>query len=237
MNKKAYKPSDIVIGAIFLIWFLSSFFMLAISVDTNPKVIPIIFGQIFIVFGVLILIDMRKKGNFNFIILLLLIIGIEMFAVGMAMRFGNEAIKSEVKEWFMYFVFSTFSLGGVFWAIDNAMPKQRLKKCTTPVIATCVKTGYFPVYRYEYNGKSYEVMDKNNEAIFGVTEGTELNIYINQKHPEVFSISGSWKVSWDWKMAFNFLIICAFIAVGVCGCIYWYNIDYSVKKAIFEELF
>ena len=97
MNGRKNSPSDMVIGTVFLIWFFGSIGgLLATAKMGQPGWTLVIFGQYFVVFGLIALHNEIKNGFQNPIFLVFLAVGLIVVTCALMWQLGNDAAKEKV---------------------------------------------------------------------------------------------------------------------------------------------
>ena len=207
MIEKDYTAKDYIIGGIFLIWFVGSIVALFLTAKSSPWLAVSVFGQYFLVFGLITLISGIKNGNFQPIFLTLLLVGILAVLFGVGMNFGDEATQETMQQYIPYAGISIFLLTGIFCILNHFVRKKREEKCTVPVQATCIDIKrrrrdtyegnvrnrhylYCPVFGFKYNGKSYEVSTNFFTTDTTAELGEQYDLYINPEHPKCFREEG-----------------------------------------------
>lgn len=190
-------------GGLFLIWFVGSIVALVLTAKTAPWLAVSVFGQYFLVFGLIALISMLKEGKFTPIFLIFIFVGLLAVLFGIVMQYGDEAAQSSFKQMIPYAGISIFFVMGILFIINYFVRTNQNKNCIEPVRATCIdmkkrKNGtsdgmsytmyntYCPVFGFTYNGKSYEVNNNIYTQVTDVELGEEVELYINPKHPKCY---------------------------------------------------
>ena len=203
MIEKDYTAKDYIIGGIFLVWFIGSIVALFLTAKSSPWLAVSVFGQYFLVLGLITLISGIKNGNFQPIFLTLLLVGILAVIFGVVMNFGDASTQEAMKQYIPYAGISIFLLTGVFCILNYFVRKNREVKCTLPIQATCIDIKrrrrdtydghnryshylYCPVFGFKYNGKSYEVSTNFFTTDTTAELGEQYDLYINPEHPKCF---------------------------------------------------
>ncbi len=238
MVEKDYTAKDYIIGTVFLIWFIGSIIALFVTVKTSPWLALSVFGQYFLVFGLIYLVSGIKNGNFAPIFLTFLFVGILAVLFGVVMYFGSETAQQKMYQYIPYAGISIFLFTGILCLLNFFVRKGREEKCTELVRATCIDMKrrrrdsyegnirhrhyhYCPVFGFNYNGKSYEVC--TNFYSSGVTAelGEQYNLYINPEHPKCFKEENesSRQSSTELTLGIFFILVStiAFIVLLVTG--------------------
>ena len=190
-------------GALFLIWFVGSIVALILTAKATPWLAISVFGQYFLVFGLIAMFSMIKEGKFTPIFLILIFVGLLAVLFGIVMQFGDEAAQASFKQLIPYAGISIFFVMGLLFIINYFVRSNQDKNCIEIVRATCVDmkkrknstsngmsytiyNTYCPVFSFTYNGKSYEVNNNIYTQVPDVELGEEKELYINPKHPKCF---------------------------------------------------
>lgn len=207
MNDREYTASDYVKGGVFLLWFIGSIVGLFISATNAPWLAISVFGQFFLVIGLIILYTGIRDGNLNPIMLLFLFIGLLATIFGVVMQFGSESVKELFQKLIPYFGIGIFFVTGILAFATSIVRNSREKNCTQLVRATCVEIKsrrrqtqsehmstqhylYCPVFSFHYNGKAYEVCSNFYSLDVDAELGQQYDLYINPDHPKCFKESG-----------------------------------------------
>lgn len=189
-----YSKKGKIVGIIFLIWFFGSMFAMFILSEINTYYTVMVFGQYFLVFGVIPFLGAVKSKT----------IGIPFILVGLACiiipyLMMKPEINGMVIDWgaviAVLFVFA-FVLAGLALTFIPLIKIKKLKeKCNVEVAAVIVDYDetygdksmlYCPIYEFDFNGKKYNVMN-NQYSNVGLKEiGTIINLKINPVNPEEF---------------------------------------------------
>ena len=190
-------------GGLFLIWFVGSIVALILTAKATPWLAISVFGQYFLVFGLIAMFSMIKEGKFTPIFLIFIFVGLLAVLFGIIMQFGDESAQATFKQLIPYAGISIFFVMGILFIINHFVRTNQNKNCIELVRATCVdmkkrKNGtsdgmsytvyniYCPVFGFTYNGKSYEVNNNIYTQVPNVDLGDEIDLYINPKHPKCY---------------------------------------------------
>ncbi len=203
--KSENKIKNIIISVLFIIWFIASILVLKhVAQNGQVKLVPIVFGQYFLVFGIIGLYSALAKGKFNFYklpLLLFPIIGITSIVSGIIMQFGSKELITAFLHNLPYGILVGFSVIGLwllmFWFKKTILLKR---SCTYIINAKCIdvinqystnKSGvrkkvYCPVYEFYYNGNTYKVCNNVYTNFTIPIINNTYEIYINQNEPTQF---------------------------------------------------
>ena len=185
---------DIIISIIFLTWFIGSIVALLIFSKINGYYTVMIFGQYFLVFGLIPLLNKDSKN----------LIGIPFALVGLAciiipyLMMHPETLDIQIN-WDIVIpllILSVFIVAGILLIIIPIRKTKKLKeKCSIEVSATIIenektydegKILYCPIYEFVFNGKKYSVMNNQYSNINIKPVGSIVNLKINPENPEEF---------------------------------------------------
>ena len=194
-------------GGLFLIWFVASIIALFWTAKLSPWLAVSVFGQYFLVIGLIVLVSGIKDGNLNPIFLTFVFVGLLAVTFGIVMCFGSESAQQTFKELIPYAGISIFFVTGILLIISYFVHTVRDKNCIEPVLATCVDMKkrkqatsdgysyatyytYCPVLGFRYNGKDYEVNTNFYSQHVDIELGEQRELYINPKYPKCFRQEG-----------------------------------------------
>ncbi len=209
------KASDAVVSIIFLIWFVASIGLLIYFAKIGKTALVLsVFGQYFLVFGIIGLVSSVSDGGFklkSLPILLFPLVGIGAIAGGIITQYGSEELKKKCIDALPMIFIILFIIIGICLIIGGLYNSLYLKlTCTEYVNAECVEVRkqynsdhgetYCPVYSFNYNGQNYRVCNDmyTNRHIPAVGQGYEL--YINPRNPmkiyEPLRVMGTGVLMW-----------------------------------------
>ena len=154
-------------------------------------------GILFIIGSIVCFSDSKKKFEFVFFVLFLLL-GVGIVIAGFFTLFDIPIIVSgNFMDALPYLIIGALFIGGLFMVVSvpvgNAMKKRR---CTVEVDAVVIdrvcrrrsRTGqgsplYHPVYEYRYNGVTYTSEDKKASNIKVPQVGDRMEAYVNPDNP------------------------------------------------------
>ena len=185
-----------LMGIIFIIWFIGSIVSMIYLSNINEYYAIMIFGQYFLVFGMIPLV--KEKGMDRLISVPFILVGLCCIVIPYLMI--NPDILFINLNWdaiipillILAFIIAGFSL--LFLPIIN---KKRLKKvCNVMVSAKLVDYKYTysdngnklysPIYEFEFNGKKHNVSNNMYSNIGVKPVDTILNLMINPNDPEEY---------------------------------------------------
>lgn len=187
-----------IFGIVFILWFIASIGGLIYCSNKGLDALSIgIFGQYFLVFGILALVSEIKKKNFNLILLLFPLVGICAIAGAVIYRFGSEEQINALIGLMPYGILLIFFIIGVGLLIHAyRISIVKMRRCTYPVDAVCIdiktrfrhKEGrsYCPVYMTEYQGKVIELCNEIYSNTNKIKAGDTRRIMINPDDPHDF---------------------------------------------------
>ena len=200
-KKVREKHKSSLIGIVFIIWFIASIIGLIYFSKINEYYTIMIFGQYFLVFGMIPL--FKAEGSDKLISIPFLSIGILGLVIPYLMM-HSELLGFEIN-WESFLAFLgvlIFFLVGAALFITPIIKKNRLKKvCTETVSATIIKhhtyysdgkTMYCHVYSFKYINKEYKVSDNYYTNVGVKPVGTVVELKINPDNPNEFLDNSSY---------------------------------------------
>ncbi len=181
-NKRKYTPGEILISVVFLIWFFGSMvLMIFFKMIDVPELIIGVFGQYFLVFGILSLWSGIKNKNYNPIFFIIPIVGVTGIAVSLTMLFGTKATIDFIEENWGYAILVIFIIVGLLLEVSAFyMTVGKKSRCTESVVAICVDI------LVNYDDEGYEIYCPVYEAnVGGITNQFCNNIYSSDNHVQV----------------------------------------------------
>lgn len=185
-----------LMGIIFIIWFIGSIVSMIYLSNINEYYAIMIFGQYFLVFGMIPLV--KEKGMDRLISVPFILVGLCCIVIPYLMI--NPDILFINLNWnaiipiliILAFIIAGFSM--LFLPIIN---KKRLKKvCNVMVSAKLVDYKYTysdngnklysPIYEFEFNGKKHNVSNNMYSNIGVKPVDTIVNLMINPNDPEEY---------------------------------------------------
>ena len=187
------KPFEKILGKLFLVWFIGSIIALVVFAEINPIYSIMVFGQYFLVFGIIALKN-DKDG----------IIGVSFTTVGLAcivipfLIMHPNLLSFEINWDYIIPVLGVlvFVIAGLAMIIIPILKRKKLEKvCTVSVTAKIVENLmtidegnklYCPVYEFEFNGKKYNVTNNCYTNVGVSPVGTLIDMKINPNDPNEF---------------------------------------------------
>ncbi len=197
-KSKAY---DTVASILFLLWFVASIGLLIYFAKTGKTALTLaVFGQYFLVFGIIGLVSSVSEGGFKFKslpILLFPLVGIGAIAGGIIIQYGSEELKKRCVDALPTIFIMLFIVIGICLIIGGLYSSLYLKlTCTEYVNAECIEVrkqfnsnngeAYCPVYSFSYNGQSYKVCNDMYTNMYVPALGESYELYINPNKPMKF---------------------------------------------------
>lgn len=218
-NKTNNSKGGMIIGIIFIIWFIASIGGLIYCNSNGLEALSVgIFGQYFLIFGIFIIVSEIKKKKFNPIMLLFPLIGIGAIAGALVYQFGNEEQVERLINLLPCSILLIFFLIGVrvlVYAFQISILKRQ--RCTYPIDAVCIgiktrfrhKEGrsYCPVYMIEYQGKVIELCDEIYSNTNKLKPGDTKRIMINPNNPQDFHEPGQTLVLSIFSLIFGLIFM------------------------------
>lgn len=208
-------------AAIMILWFIVSIIAMVCLSDVSTEWTIIIFGQMFLVFGIIGLFS----GGFEMSkvwILLFPLVGLGCIVGGLIGLYGEEEFKEKMYDMLPIFIsVLLFVIGILFIIIPIYMKKVREKYCTLPVkgvIADVYRKRssdrnhhnihyvYAPVYEYFYNGTLYRKESNvyTNYEKFDI--GSEVTVFLNPSNPDDYYVKRSGETAINLIFGIIFLI-------------------------------
>lgn len=167
---------DTIIGITFLVWFIGSLVGMFLAGESQNALewILILFGQYFLVFG-LIGVNAKKEESpkqFPYIILVFPLVGAACVVAGVYMLIGGKIARENMNNIAPFLFLALFILVGIFMVYNSLSKMLYLKRvCTYEVNAQCVEIstswssskhgGYnelhMPIYSFWYNSEEHRV--------------------------------------------------------------------------------
>lgn len=172
-NSASDSPFSKMFGILFLIWFIGSLGGLIYFSKVNHDISLIIFGQYFLVFGLIALYNKIPVGWIFFLV------GLGIILVPMFIR-NPDLLGFDVNwEFLGVFVLGLiFTLVGIVVDFIYLSSNKKLKeRCSTLVDATITKIAEdgIPIYEYEFNKRKYRVRGVRFKGCY-VTQRVQLMI-------------------------------------------------------------
>lgn len=191
-----------ICGIIFLIWFFASMAGLLLVSETQHPVewLMIIFGQYFLVFGVLAVWSNKGTRRFPTIILMFPLVGLACMGSGIYMMIGGVDSHEKMNAFAPFFIVATFIVAGALMMHMSLSEMLYLKRvCTYEVNAKCVdittslskrKHGgyseiYMPTYSFWLNNEEHRVWN-NQFSSTKFTIGDYYKILVNPNNVNDF---------------------------------------------------
>ena len=173
-------PFSKLLGGIFLLWFIASFIGMIYFFSVNPNIGLMIFGQYFLVFGIIALFNKVLMG------LIFALVGLGIIVVPILIR--HPELLSFAVNWEFLAIFTfglIFMIAGICLNIMLIYENfKKKKKCITSVCASIISIRgdkrKIPVYEYEFNGKKYKV---KGPSLIDCYKGQVVNLLINPNKP------------------------------------------------------
>lgn len=226
-----------VLGIIFLIWFFGSMIGFFVCSESENKTGPllVLFGQYFLVFGIIAVAGNIKNKPFPVITVIFPIVGLSVLVSGICMIFGGEKALLFLGRYAPYILIWIFPIVGVLMIINSFSQYRHLKQvCTRDIQAKCIdidsrlsrnnnavpgriRKVYMPVYSIFYNEREYVIRNYNYTNLVKFEIGMYYNIKINPSNPNEFMDENSSKAN---KLAFVLGIIIIVITVPIIIFLY-----------------
>ena len=193
------QETEIKKGKIFLIWFIASMIALIVLADFYPIYCIIVFGQLFLGFGLKI---PKEEGILKYMKLIFILVGLALIVIPLMFIFP-EYLNISKENLFVYIIpiagISLFIFLGLGLIILPIKKRKKLKEvCSVTVQAHVIENKisysdntkvYCPVYGFEFDKRQYEVSTNVYSNVGVRDEGTPVEIKINPANPEEFLIN------------------------------------------------
>lgn len=192
------KTSDAIVSIVFLVWFVASIGLLIYFAKTGKTALTLaVFGQYFLVFGIIGLVSTISSNGFklrSLPILLFPLVGMGGIAGGIIIQYGSDDFKDKCLAAVPMIFIVLFLVIGIGLFISGLYTALYLKlTCTESVYAECVEVKkqynshrsevYCPVYSFNYNGQNYMVCNEVYTNSFIPAVGQSYELYINSNNP------------------------------------------------------
>lgn len=229
-----------VLGIIFLIWFFGSMIGFFVCSESDNKIGPllVLFGQYFLVFGIIAVAGNLKKKPFPVIVVIFPIVGLSVLVSGIGMILGGEKVLLFLGRYAPYIFIWIFPIVGVLMIVNSFSQYRHLKRvCTRDIQAKCIdidsrlsrnnaeqgrrRKVYMPVYSIFYNEREYIIRNYNYTNLVKFEIGMYYNIKINPSNPNEFMDENSSKAN---KLVFVLGIIIIVITAPIIIFMYMHGI-------------
>lgn len=203
-----------VLGIIFIIWFFGSMIGFFVCSESDNKIGPLLalFGQYFLVFGIIAVAGNLKKKPFPVIVVIFPIVGLSVLVSGIGMILGGEKVLLFLGQYAPYILIWIFPVVGVLMIVNSFSQYRHLKRvCTRDIQAKCIdidsrlsrnnaeqgrrRKVYMPVYSIFYNEREYIIRNYNYTNLVKFEIGMYYNIKINPSNPNEFMDENSSKAN------------------------------------------
>ncbi len=194
---------ETILGMVMVVWLLGTFVVVCSLTKDNEWLIPALFGQLFLVWGIVFLCKTTSERALEFqdsFLFLFILVGIGCIAASFIWRFGSEEVLDTCIKILPYIlacltVFVGVFLGGVTYQTKVLQPSEGLEKIEAECVEVkesftegkfCTYTVYCPVYSYYYNDKKYIVCSNIYTGRMDLRVGNKYEIYIDPYNPDLF---------------------------------------------------
>ncbi|MBQ7833126.1 MAG: hypothetical protein IJ336_06070 [Lachnospiraceae bacterium] len=195
-HNSKYSLTDILFILIFFTWFIGSILAMVYFAKNEMGILTIaVFGQYFLVFGIMAMVSGIKNKNFNPIVLVPVIVGIAAIVISFIYQFGSDVVLTFVEEHLPTLFLGAFFIAGIFMLAGafRSLVVRRLR-CKESVVATCVDVWerytdggalrYCPVYEAYYNNQKIILCNHIYRKTSDVYVGDIRDICINPENPQ-----------------------------------------------------
>lgn len=188
---------SILVSIVFLAWFLASIgAMIYFSRNNQGALIVTVFGQYFLVFGIIAIISGIKGKKFQPVTILFPVVGIGCMVGGCIFQFGSETVIKYANDILPYVFLVAFMIVGAAVVIGAYFSsKKKHEVCTYCITATVVdvKThyrkgtrSYCPVYETYFRDETIRLCNNVFTNMRRVEVGETREIYLNPNQPTEF---------------------------------------------------
>lgn len=204
-NNTKNSTSSCILSIVFIIWFVASIGgMLYISKQDNKWPLLALFGQYFLVFGLVFLVNSIKNKKILGPEIIVTLVGAICVYAGIVLPKATPEERENFTRLVPFMFLGLFAIVGLI-IIFNAIPKNKkpaITSCTTPVIASCIDIEsyessdgintstpiYCPIYEFYYNGTTYRVKGDSYSNYCNVQIGDRTGLLINPVNPYEYTI-------------------------------------------------
>ena len=195
-KKKKSGPLSIAISAFFLVWFFGSIIaMIYLSGHGMQDLSIAVFGQLFLIFGIIGLISSIQNHSFQAFILLFPLVGGGSLFFSLGYHFMPESREqfSEMIPYAALALFFVVGLGIVLYGIIG--PVMLRNKCTQSILGRVVSISsktddgtrlYCPTYEIYFRSETHMLCNNVYSNISVPNEGESVELFINPDKPEEF---------------------------------------------------
>lgn len=240
-NSSKTSISSCILSIIFIIWFVASIGgMLYISKQDNKWPLLALFGQYFLVFGLVFLVNNIKNKKILGPEIIVTIVGAICVYAGIVLPKATPEERESFIRLIPFAFLGLFTLVGLT-IIFNAIPKKKkpaTTNCTTQVIASCIDIEsyesydginmstptYCPIYEFYYNGITYRVKGRSYSNYCNVQIGDRTGLLINPANPYEYTIPDAITTSDPMSNLIAIGIGVVFILVSAIGIAIYYHV-------------
>lgn len=228
MNEKRNSFASNLLGIIFLIWFIGSLgaIIYLSKKENSTEWMLILFGQYFLVFGIIAICNNLSKKLFPFILLIFPLAGVGLIGSGVYMLTGNEKqIDQLVSVIAPFLLASAFPIVGILFIAMSLQSYYRTRKyCTLELDALCKEIitqpgveeadTYMPIYEVSYRGKTYTIKNNNFTNLAHWVVGDYYTIKVNPNNIYEF-VDDNEKAVNKFQVIFGIIAILVGVAIFI----------------------
>ncbi len=195
---KVNGPFSYVISVFFLIWFFGSIgAMIFLSNNGSTDLCLAVFGQLFLIFGIIGTISMIKSKSFQAFVLLFPLIGAGCLFFSLTYHFMPET-REDMMNMIPYLMLALFFVIGLGIFIYGILgPVMLRKKCTQTIMGKVIKLQeryndgsktYCPTFEIYYRSEMKEICNKIYTNYYVPQVGESVELCINPDNPDQFYI-------------------------------------------------
>ena len=197
MENKNYGPGAYLLSFAFIIWFFGSIAgMIYFSKQDQAPLTVVLFGQFFLVFGIIIIAGGIKNHSFQPITVIFPAIGILAIAGGLIYYIGRRGVIAYVEKILPDFAISVFFIIGAGVVVGTYLNSQKKRDaCTYVITGTCVNIKSqvddgtlleCPVYEIYFRGETVELCNETYSNMNKVALGETRELHVNPDNPKEF---------------------------------------------------
>lgn len=194
---------ETILGIVMVFWLIGTIVVTCSITEDNEWLIPALFGQLFVVWGIVFLCKTISERALEFqdsFLFLFILVGIGCIAASFIRRFGSEEVLDICIKILPYIFASLFVLVGVFMGRNIYQTKiLSAREGMEMIEAECVEVkelltenkygtymAYCPVYCFHFKGNAYTVSSDVYVKRRDLRVGNKYKIYIDPYRPRWF---------------------------------------------------
>ena len=197
MGNREYGLGAYLLSFAFIIWFFGSIVgMIYFSNHDQTPLTVVLFGQLFLIFGIIIVACGIKNHSFQPITVIFPLVGILAIAGGLIYYVGSKSIIAYVEKILPELALSAFFIIGAAVVVGTYLSSLKKRNlCSYTIMATCVDMKSHvddgtllecPVYEIYFRGEMLQLCNENYSNMNKVAPGETREIHINPDNPTEF---------------------------------------------------